>query len=120
MNLNEFYNCLNCAISTHVCQKQKKNCLHPLWFDSKLINLKNRTNELRKRRHNSLQDEKDFKIIRTEYNRYTRIAYKNYLMEMEQLIGDDPINFFKHVSSTRNSKDELPYEMSYKEVVPPI
>lgn len=35
-------------------------------------------------------------------------------MEMEQLILDDPIKFFKHVNSIRNTKDELPYEMGFK------
>lgn len=112
-NLRLFYSCVYEAIDLHVVLKKRIISSHPKWFDSKMINLKNRLNELRKKRHYTLDDDLNFRNNRTEYNRYSRIAYNNYKVKMEELIVNDPMEFFKFVNAVRKTNNDFPHEMHY-------
>ncbi|XP_055307195.1 uncharacterized protein LOC129571418 [Sitodiplosis mosellana] len=113
--IDQFYAIVNTAIDTNVETRTKKHQIHPKWFDSELINLKNRVNTLHKMKKFDTTDEtkKDHAELRREYKKKSRSAFRNYKLEMEQLINDDPQKFFEYVRTCNNTNNDLPNEMEY-------
>ena len=118
-DINKFYDIINSVISETVELKVKMVSKHPKWFNGDLINIKNRENKLQKlkKSQQSAQTIKNHAELRREYKKSARLAYKNYKLEMEHLINEDPQKFFEFVSSSTKSTDDIPNEMMLNEKV---
>lgn len=51
---------------------------------------------------------------RREYKKHVLKCCKNYMLSMQQMIDDDPQQFYKHVKYTTKSSNDLPSTMSYE------
>jgi len=114
-NVNKFNDFINATISNHVELKIKKQSSHPKWFDHSLISMKNKVNKLHRIKKSSKSDEdiRKYNAQRSEYKKCARSAFRNYKLEMEQLIDSDPLKFYAYVNSIRKSSADLPSEMEY-------
>lgn len=114
-DIEKFYEVVNSIIATKVDSKIKKITSHPRWFDKTLISMKNKVNKLHRiwKSTRMTNDKIKYTTQRSEYKKYARLAYRNYKLEMEQLIDDDPMKFFEFVKTCRNTHDDLPGEMEY-------
>jgi len=114
----DFYDIVNSVISENVELKNKKTSNHPKWFNGEIINMKNRVSKLQKLKKLRCTTEliKKHAELRTKYKNCARSAFKNYKLEMEQLINEDPRKFFQYVNSCRKVNDDLPCEMVYNGV----
>ncbi|XP_055309892.1 uncharacterized protein LOC129573426 [Sitodiplosis mosellana] len=112
-NISNFYNIINSVISKNVKLKTKSISSHPKWFSRDLINMKNRVNTLHKQKKSRLSAVHEHAELRKQYKACARSAFKNYKLEMEQLIDEDPTKFFDYVNTCRKTHDDLPSEMEY-------
>lgn len=115
VNIGNFYEVIKKVISETVELKPKNTSSHPKWFDRDLINMKNRVSKLHKQKksHNSIEIVEKHAELRKQYKKCARSAFKDYKVEMEHLINEDPTKFFDYVNSCRKTNDELPSEMDY-------
>lgn len=95
--------------------KERKIMLHPKWYDKTAIKMKNWVNKLHKRFKNnqSVQLYEFYRMERKKYTQYIRKQHYNYKVEMQQLIDDDPQQFYRHVRLSTNQTEALPSKMSY-------
>ncbi|XP_055308734.1 uncharacterized protein LOC129572725 [Sitodiplosis mosellana] len=112
-NISNFYNIIISVISENVELKTKSISSHPKWFSRDLINMKNRVNTLHKQKKSRLSAVHEHAELRKQYKACARSAFKNYKLEMEQLIDEDPTKFFDYVNTCRKTHDDLPSEMEY-------
>ena len=112
-DINKFYDIINSVITQNVELKTRKVSKHPKWFNCDLINLKNRVSKLQKLKKTQKSPEtiKNHTELRKEYKNNARLAYKNYKIEMEHLINDDPQKFFEFVNSSNKTVNDIPNEM---------
>ena len=116
-HVNKFYELIHSVISSNVELKTKKISSHPKWFNHDLISLKNRVNKQYKfMTSRSTAEAKScardvYCELRKEYKKNARLAYKNYKLEMEQLINEDPQKFFEFVNASNKRNNDLPNEM---------
>lgn len=112
---NRFYNTINNVIKTTVQLKERKIMKHPKWFNKTAINLKNQVNALHKksRKYQSEYVFMHYKEKRKEYTQLIRHLQYNYKIEMQQLIDDDPQQFFKHIKLTTKQSSDLPSTMTF-------
>ncbi|XP_055309013.1 uncharacterized protein LOC129572922 [Sitodiplosis mosellana] len=117
-DINQFYNIINSVVSENVELKTETISNHPKWFTSELINIKNRVDTLQRRKKSCSSTEAIVKHadLRRQYKSCARLAFKNYKLEMEQLIDKDPTKFFEYVNCVRKTHDDLPSEMEYNGV----
>lgn len=113
--INKFYEFINLLIAKKIELKTKKCNNHPKWFDRNLINMKNRVNKLHRimKSTRKIEDRNHYTSQRSEYKKRSRSAFRNFKLEMENLINDDPKKFYEYVDTCRNTHDELPTEMEY-------
>ena len=118
--ITKFYQHIYSIISSNVQLKTKKISNHPKWFNRDLINMKNRVNNLFKFIASSRTEAEKIKAklehsnLRRDYKKCARQAYRNYKIEMEQIINDDPQKFFEFVNSSKKRKDDVPNEMTFE------
>ncbi|XP_055307226.1 uncharacterized protein LOC129571458 [Sitodiplosis mosellana] len=116
-HITKFYELIDSVISSNVVMKTKKLSSHPKWFNNDLINLKNRVNNQYKyiaSRHTIEEKnyaKKEHSKLRREYKKSARLAYRNYKLEMENLINEDPQKFFEFDNGSKKTNDDLPNEM---------
>lgn len=112
---NRFYNSINNIIKNTVRLKERKIPIHPKWFNKTAINLKNQVNALHKksRKYQSEYIFLQYKEKRKTYTQLIRQLQYNYKIEMQQLIDDDPQQFFKHIKLTTKQSSDLPSTMSF-------
>jgi len=114
-NVNKFNDFIGMTIANHVESKTRKQSNHPKWFDANLINMKNRVNKLHriKKMSKNQEDIRKYSLQRSEYKKCARLAFREYKLEMEQLIDEDPLKFYEYVNSLRKNNADLPSEMEY-------
>lgn len=114
-NTQNFYNMVQSTIYKHVERKQKKVSSHPCWYDKTAINLKNRVNRLHKKakKKNSSQIRDNYNELRKKYRDHLKSIYHDYKMSIQQMIIDDPTNFYKHVNASKKQMNELPTSMCH-------
>lgn len=113
--VNHFYSAINRIINANVRRKVIKKCNHPCWYDKIAINLKNRINRMHKKYKKFSNDDmhSEYIKLKKDFADHTRKLYSDYKVYMQQLITDDPQQFFKHVNSSRKHKESLPTSMVY-------
>lgn len=115
--VDKFYEIVNNTIKKNVQMKEVKKSSHPIWFDSTAINLKNRINKFHKKYKKFQSSELHDQYVeeKRKFVQHTRQLYKDYKINMQQLISEDPKQFFKHVNLSRKYCDDLPTTMSFKD-----
>ena len=115
IKFKKFYDIINSVIRTNVEVKERKSSIHPKWYDRDLISKKNKVSKLHKIMSSERNPEtrENFTRVRSDYKKHARQAYRNYKLEMEELIHADPHKFFEFVNVSKKSSDDLPREMEY-------
>lgn len=112
---NKFYATINSIIKNNVQNKHRKVIIHPKWFDKETIHLKNQVNSAHKKhkKYKSVHLYTEYTAKRRQYKQYVRNRYREYKMEMQQLISDDPNQFFRHVKNSKKQSDDIPATMKF-------
>lgn len=93
--------CIDLYIPT-VTPKAYSN-LHPPWFDSTLINLKNKRDKARKR-IKTLGSSHEFDALNEEFSTYHNQRVIEYQNEQNRLCKANPKKFWQYVNSQRSTK----------------
>lgn len=80
---------------------------HPVWFNRRILGLKNRKNKAFKRKS---IDPITYISLRQQFKETLKTAYLNYIKQIEQNLIEEPQRFWSFVNSTRKSKS-LPSSM---------
>lgn len=117
--VKEFYEILNKIINENVKRKEMKKTRHPLWYDKSAINMTNRLNRMNKKFHklNSAEIHDQYAQLKSSLAVHTRKLYSDYKINMQQMISDDPQQFFKHVNLNKKNCDDLPTTMSLNDKI---
>lgn len=108
--IQNFYGIINDVISKHVQLKIRKPMIHPKWFDKRAVNLKNQMNNLHKKfkKNDCDQLRAEYNAKRSEYKNYIKQKHYDYKIAMQQILIDDPQQFFKHVSYSKKQSENIP------------
>lgn len=117
--IDKFYSIINKIINENVHKKKMKISNHPCWYDRVAINLKNRINRMHKKYKKSNNQDMYIEYIKLkkEFSDHIKVLYSDYKINIQQLISDDPQQFFKHVNLSRKYKDNLPSSMTFESQV---
>lgn len=98
-----FYSKLYEAFEIFVPKTSKRNLNHPPWFNSSLVNLRNRKNKAHKKA--KMKDDANlqeiFKQLRREFKHSQNVAYKKYVLNLEENLLTNPKEFWSYVNIKR-------------------
>lgn len=90
---------------------------HPPWYNSKLLNLRNRKNRAFKQYSTTgqVQYHLKYRRLRSEFDRCQRRLYDAYMRRIQSNIRNDPRSFFSYVDQRRKTSG-YPQQMSFNGV----
>lgn len=114
-SIKKFYNILNDIIEKTVPKTIKKNFSGPPWFNKELASLRNSRNRAHNRfkKSNDPVHYKEFSSIRKTFDSLNEIAYRKYIIDIQEEIASSSKRFFNYVNKKRKSTG-FPKTMSYK------
>lgn len=100
--VEKFYDLVNNVINNHVPLRESKVSNHPCWYDATAIQMKNKVTRLHKnfKRFNSPTIRFEYATLKKSFTKYVRMKYYEYKQNIQQLITEDPTQFYKHVNNT--------------------
>lgn len=112
--VDRFHNVLNDAIGQSVPRFTKNQSTREPWFNTRLINLKNRKSKAHKKYKSNLTNENylTYSCLRSEFQILNRFLYNMYVVEIESNIKNNPKKFWAYVDSKRNCSG-FPSSMSF-------
>jgi len=116
VEVNNFNNLLSAAFQRFVPLKKKRNYSYPPWFDSDLINLRNRKNKAyyRFKNHNCENSKSVFVKLRDQFASELKAKYCQYILSIEAKIKTEPKKFWKFINDKRNTTG-FPSVMKYND-----
>lgn len=113
-----FYNTLFDIIGRHVPQATPKNNNIPVWFDRKLLNLRNiRNREYKKLQTKRIMDKEaddiKFESAKLEFITYQKELYTSYVKKLASERKGDPKSFWRYINGKRFS-NSLPSKLNYR------
>lgn len=113
--LNRFTGILNTAFNLFVPYRTKKNVSKPPWYNKRLTHLKNLKNKsyAKYKMSNTLDDKNKFCKFRKEFMILGKFLHRNYILNMELNLKNDPKQFWSFINSKRKSIG-IPTSMNFK------
>ncbi|XP_031629635.1 uncharacterized protein LOC116344914 [Contarinia nasturtii] len=108
MMMEAFYEIIYKICDQHVPKSSLKISNKPIWFNKRLINLKNIRNReykklVRRRYRNDNADVSEFVKAKTNFDDYHSECYNNYIKEIAVNSKHNPKKFWQHVNGRRKS-----------------
>ncbi|XP_055846189.1 uncharacterized protein LOC129916035 [Episyrphus balteatus] len=108
-NISEKFRCFkslfNSVLNDCVPKHRSKVSSHPIWYNKRILNLKNaKNNAFKKYKQNPSNDSYAvFSRLRKEFVFLSKFLYSNYIHSVESNLKQSPTSFWKFINAKRNS-----------------